>query len=117
MSAYPSSPGSPMSLTRMSGCHCSTCSNASSAEPAAITGAFGAYDAAVKLDDVPHDGKSQAEAAMAAADRGLSLPEAVEHEREELGANSLSCIAHRDSRQRVGRLQPDIYAATRGREL
>src|SRR5438045_2887273 len=39
ISAYPSTSGSPMSLTRMSGCHCSTCSNASSALAADMTSA------------------------------------------------------------------------------
>src|SRR5436190_3558850 len=39
ISAYPSTSGSPMSPTRMSGCHCSTCSNASSALAADMTSA------------------------------------------------------------------------------
>src|SRR5439155_10582192 len=84
--------------------------------PAILPRAFGTRDAAVEFDDVPHDGEPESEA-MSTADRRLLLPEAVEHEGEEVRSNPLASIAHRDSRQRVGPLQPDVHPAPRWREL
>src|SRR5881398_76223 len=85
--------------------------------PAILPRAFGTRDAAVEFDDVPHDGEPESEAAMSTADRRLLLPEAVEHEWEEVRSNPLASIAHRDSRHRVGPLQPDVHPAAAWREL
>src|SRR2546425_7419208 len=84
--------------------------------PATLPRALGTHDTAVELDDVAHDREAEPEAAVSAADRCLALPEAVEHEREELRSNALACIADPDARRRVGALQSDIDAAAHRRE-
>ena len=50
--------------------------------------AVGADGPAVQLDEVPRDRQAQSEAAVDARGRAVSLAEAIEHEREELGRDA-----------------------------
>ena len=66
---------------------------------------------------MPHDGETETEAAVSAADRRLALAEAVEHERQQVRPNALAGVRDGDPRHRVGPLQPDVHTTAHRREL
>jgi len=64
--------------------------------PFPLTFAVRADFSAVKFDQLLHDGKPQAQSAVTARGRCVRLAKAVEHIREEVGADALARIGYRD---------------------
>src|SRR5688572_2988990 len=59
-----------------------------------FSGTAGRHAPSVQLDEALHDGESQAQAAMMPGRRGVCLPEALEHVRQELRRYALPGVDH-----------------------
>ena len=64
--------------------------------PASLPGTLGVNRAAVKLDQVPRDCKSQTESPVPACARAIRLAETVEQKRQKLRGDALARVAHAD---------------------
>src|SRR5207237_9880045 len=82
-----------------------------------LPGALGTYRSAVQLDQLTHDGKPEAEAAVRARGGAVGLSEALEDGGEEVGANAPARVAHDDLGPPVRQPDPDFDATALGREL
>src|SRR5262245_22185802 len=85
--------------------------------PLAFTGALRAHRAAVKFDDVSHDGQPQPQPAVFAIGGLALLAEAIEDMRKKVRADTLPIIAHCDLDLRVCARQPQPDISTNRCEL
>src|SRR2546426_646282 len=95
-----------MSETSTSAGHCRSMSNAS-----------GADTAAVELDQVLHERQPEAEAAVGPRGGAVLLPETVEDERENVGADAPARVAHHDLDVRADALEVDLHPPSLRGEL
>ena len=83
----------------------------------AFAGTGCGHRAAVQLDQVPDDGKSQAKPRMLARGRAFGLPEGMEHIGQEVGCDAAPDVADGQLCMRVDLLQADLDVSIRLREL
>ena len=79
-----------------SGCTIISGSRTRNVAPWPFAGAGGMHGAAVHLDDVPHDRETEPEPAGLAGRAGVGLAEALEHVRQEVGADADAGVADDD---------------------
>ena len=86
-----------------------------SSETGAVT--VGAYRAAVHVHDLPGDAQPEAEAALPARGRAVSLPEPVEHGGKKVRANALAAVTNDKLRLATSGCQVDLHESAGRREL
>ena len=83
----------------------------------ALAGALGGHGASMQLDEVANESEPDAEAALGAGAPALALLEAVEDDRQQLGADAGAGIADDDLEVRADPPQGELDAAVSRREL
>src|SRR4029079_63478 len=75
------------------------------------------YRAVVRLDEIPHDGQSETEAAVPAGRGAVRLAERFEDARQQIWRNALARVRDDELRAAARAAQLDVHGAAFGREL